>query len=273
MMRRFWIAFGIGTHLLFAWTVVRLFPFLRGGIVSDATTAGGGAGWLWIDALLAAQFALIHSWLLHPTTRKRLQAWIPSPQYGCVFCAASCASLLLTIEGWQHSPTVLWQFRGAAGTVVSSAFLLSWVALLYSLWLTGLGFQTGWTPWWAWVRGQEIPRRQFQTRGAYRVLRHPVYLSFLGLIWFTPAMTLDRAVLTGFWTLYIFVGSWLKDRRLLHYLGDTYRRYQARVPGYPLLPIGPLGRVPFAGDDLSPVTTPDHASGGSRRPAAAGQGG
>jgi len=78
-----------------------------------------------------------------------------------------------------------------------------------------------------------VPRREFRPRGAYHLLRHPVYLSFLGLIWFTPVLTLDHAILTGIWTTYIFVGSYLKDRRLVNYLGDDYRRYQAAVPGYP----------------------------------------
>jgi hypothetical protein len=58
-------------------------------------------------------------------------------------------------------------------------------------------------------------------------------------------MTLDHAVLTGVWTVYIFIGSYLKDRRLTHYLGDAYRAYQAKVPGYPLVPFGPLGKVEF----------------------------
>jgi len=46
------------------------------------------------------------------------------------------------------------------------------------------------------------------------------------------------------WTTYIFVGSALKDGRLVHFMGDTYRDYQARVPGYPGVGFGPLGRVP-----------------------------
>jgi hypothetical protein len=61
-------------------------------------------------------------------------------------------------------------------------------------------------------------------------------------------MTLDRAVLTAIWTAYIFIGSHLKDRRLLYYLGDVYRRYQARVPGYPFFLFGPLARVPWSGE-------------------------
>jgi protein-S-isoprenylcysteine O-methyltransferase Ste14 len=83
----------------------------------------------------------------------------------------------------------------------------------------------------------------FDERGAYRFLRHPVYLSFLGLIWFAPVVPLDRVVLMAVWTTYIFVGSALKDDRLVHFMGDTYREYQARVPGYPGVGFGPLGRV------------------------------
>jgi hypothetical protein len=56
-------------------------------------------------------------------------------------------------------------------------------------------------------------------------------------------MTADRAILTAVWTAYVFVGSYLKDRRLLYYVGEPYRRYLAEVPGYPGMVAGPLGRV------------------------------
>jgi len=97
------------------------------------------------------------------------------------------------------------------------------------------------TPWLAWVRRQASEKRTFNEVGWYRWFRHPIYLSFLGLIWFTPSMTLDHALLTGIWTVYIFAGSWLKDRRLEFYIGQSYREYEARVPGYPFITWGPLG--------------------------------
>jgi hypothetical protein len=61
-------------------------------------------------------------------------------------------------------------------------------------------------------------------------------------------MTLDHAALTAIWTGYIFYGSFLKDRRLEHFIGEPYKAYQQRVPGYPLLPAGPLGRHRPAAD-------------------------
>ena len=39
------------------------------------------------------------------------------------------------------------------------------------------------------------------------------------------------------------MGSHLKDRRLLYYIGEPYRQYQERVAGYPFIPAGPLGKV------------------------------
>ena len=123
------------------------------------------------------------------------------------------------------------------------AFYGSWGMLLYSLHLSGFGNQTGWSSWRPWVRGHDVPKRTFQPRSVFLLLRHPVYLSFLGLVWFVPCMTADRATLTAVWTVYVFVGSYLKDRRMVHYVGMAYRQYQAQVPGYPGMLAGPLGRL------------------------------
>lgn len=114
--------------------------------------------------------------------------------------------------------------------------------LLYSLWLTGLEYRTGLQPRGYWLRGRPAAKRVFEVRDAYRLLRHPVYLSFAGLIWFGPVLSADRLVLVGVWTACIVVGSRLKDLRLLHYVGDGYRRYAEQVPGYPAVALGPLAR-------------------------------
>lgn len=221
------IGCGLAVHGLFAFTVYHLFFFLRGDRQSAQTE------YLAVDALLALQFALPHSWLLLPGTRQRLGRWISPAFYGLFYCAATCASLLLMFALWSQSGAAIYRFEGWPRIVAQSLFIASWVALLYSLHLTGLGYQTGLTPWLYWVRRVPAPRRNFTPRGAYLLLRHPVYLSFLGLVWFTPDVTLDRVVLAAVWTPYIFLGSWLKDRRLLHYLGDNYRGYYQRVAGYP----------------------------------------
>ena len=243
--RRFWILFGAANQLLFGVTVLRLFVFLKGGDGFRACLSPGvnwGAHWIWIDSFLAIQFAVLHSAMLWPPIRSWLNRKMPPALGGSFFSAATCVSLFLTMEFWTPSPTSVWQVDGMALWVVFSLFLTSWCALTYSLWLTGFGLQTGYSPWWAWVRRRETPRRTFSPKGAYKLIRHPVYLSFLGLVWFNPSMTMDRLTLALLWTTHLYVGSYLKDRRLERFIGQPYREYETRVPGYPLLP-GPLGRL------------------------------
>ncbi len=248
------IGFGLFVQGLFLVTVWQLFWFLRDG--SNRVTAGG----LWLDALLALQFAVVHSVLLWPPVRRRLGVWISPAFYGSVSCLATCVGLLILFADWSSSSWSLWDVNGSAKALIRFGFYVSWVALIYSLSLNGLGYQTGLTPWWYWLRRQPQPRRPFEIRGAYRLFRHPVYLSFLGLIWFTPRMSLDHLLLTAVWTVYIFVGSYLKDARLTHYLGKVYREYQSRVPGYPLVWYGPLGRRPWR--DESETAAPATSSTG-----------
>ena len=237
--------FGVATHALFAFTVWHLFWFLKGsapdGLETRTASVAGAAA---IDALLAIAFAVPHSLFLVPAVRKAIVArGLAAPLYGCLYCVITCAALLTTILCWRPIDVVLWRWPAPLDRVVAGCFVASWGALFYSLHLTGLGWQTGLTPWWHWVRGQPQPKRVFAERGAYRFLRHPVYLSFLGLVWFVPVITLDRAVLMAVWSVYIFVGSVLKDRRLVSFVGTVYRDYQSRVPGYPGMPFGPLARI------------------------------
>jgi hypothetical protein len=230
------ISFGIATQILFVPTVYYVFMFLRDGVTRPA------GNWLVIDCLLALQFAVPHSILLLPRVRSALSRVMPSQFYGSLFAVSTCISLWVIFINWHSSPSLIWDTEGWSRIAIYAGFYASWVSLIYSLKLVGLGYQSGWTQWMYWFRRQALPRREFVQRGVYGWMRHPVYLSFLGLIWFTPRMTADHAMLTGVWTIYIFVGSYLKDRRMTFYLGETYCEYGRRVPGFPGMFFGPLGK-------------------------------
>ncbi len=245
-IRRFvGICYGFGNQILFLVTVWYLFWFLRDGAISSQSSPSVSSGWLLRDCGLALLFAVSHSVMLVPKTRRVLTRVIPAPFYDSTFCVVTCVSLLTLFFCWRPSDTVIWEVGGRLESCIRMCFYISWVSMIYSLALTGLGYQNGWTPFYHWLRRSRAPRREFRPHGAYKLIRHPVYLSFLGLIWFTPRMTLDHAALTAVWTAYIFYGSVLKDRRLESFLGDTYAEYQRRVPGFPLMFAGPLGRRRF----------------------------
>jgi methanethiol S-methyltransferase len=134
MRRAIGVLFGVGTQLVFLLTVWRLFAFLRGDVHP--------AGPIWLDYLLAGQFAVVHSLLLRPPVRKRLEARIGASFYGCLFALTTCGGLWLMFLFWRSSPQNLWNLTGWPIAAMDGAFYGAWVALFYSLWLNGLGYQT-----------------------------------------------------------------------------------------------------------------------------------
>jgi protein-S-isoprenylcysteine O-methyltransferase Ste14 len=226
---------GVAVQVLFGVTVAGLYAFMAGWRPTNSQPS------LALDAALALLFAVPHSYLRLPSVQARICARIGREFFGLFYCAITCATLWAMFLFWQADAAVLWRAPAAAAIVIQVLFHACWIALAYSLHLTGLGYQTGYTEWSYWRRREPLPRRRFVPRGAYQWLRHPVYLSFLGLVWFNPRQTSDQLVLEAVWTIYIAVGSYLKDERLAHYMGEEYRTYQSLVPGYPGLRLGPLG--------------------------------
>jgi protein-S-isoprenylcysteine O-methyltransferase Ste14 len=66
--------------------------------------------------------------------------------------------------------------------------------------------------------------------GLYRYMRHPLYTAGLLFIWLTPTMTCNLLALYIGLTIYILVGAYFEERKLLREFGEEYRVYQAKTP-------------------------------------------
>jgi len=73
-------------------------------------------------------------------------------------------------------------------------------------------------------------RGSIVTDGLYRYVRHPLYAAGLVFIWFTPVMTWNRFVLYFSLTLYIIIGAYFEERKLLREFGRDYYEYKVRTP-------------------------------------------
>jgi hypothetical protein len=147
--------FGIVTHLIFFVTAWCLFWFLIAtpGIPSDQSVL--------IDLGLIFQFAISHSLWLWPPLKKRLGRLISRSFYGCFYCLMTCLSLGLVMWQWRTIPGVIWQTSGTMYVAIWCGYIASWVFLLYSVSLTGAGFQTGFTEWQHWIRRLPLAPRTF----------------------------------------------------------------------------------------------------------------
>ena len=68
------------------------------------------------------------------------------------------------------------------------------------------------------------------TDGWYAHVRHPLYVGLLVFGWLIPEMTVNRLTLLIVFTLYILIGAWFEERKLLKDFAPAYAEYKARVP-------------------------------------------
>jgi protein-S-isoprenylcysteine O-methyltransferase Ste14 len=68
------------------------------------------------------------------------------------------------------------------------------------------------------------------TDGLYAIIRHPIYTASLVFIWFSPEMTVNHLVLWMVFSVYIFIGAYFEERKLLADFGAEYAAYKSRTP-------------------------------------------
>ena len=68
------------------------------------------------------------------------------------------------------------------------------------------------------------------SKQAFRYTRHPGNLGALGIFLLVPRMTVNRVALLAMVAIYVVVGSWHEERRLLSAYGEAYERYRKLVP-------------------------------------------
>jgi len=120
-----------------------------------------------------------------------------------------------------------------AAASLSGLYLASWGLLLYATFLIDHFDLFGLSQVWRALRGNEARRLKFVTPALYRIVRHPIYTGWLGIMWFTPTMSISHLVFALGSTAYIFIGIKLEERDLED-AHPEYTQYKTKVPA--LLP-------------------------------------
>ncbi len=68
------------------------------------------------------------------------------------------------------------------------------------------------------------------TRGLYRIVRHPLYTFSLLFIWLTSSMSQNSLTVYISATIYVLIGAYFEERKLLRDFGDAYAEYKRRTP-------------------------------------------
>jgi protein-S-isoprenylcysteine O-methyltransferase Ste14 len=189
----------------------------------------GQGGVLLLDAGLSLLFFLQHSGMVRRKFRRSLATIMPEEYYAAFYAIASGAVLLAVIFFWQEgallvaAPTGLlrWSFR-VLFCLAIAGFLWCGLSLKYFD-PFGIGPLLG-------RHGAKSEQVTLTIAGPYRLVRHPLYLLSIVMIWSCPDLTTDRLLFNLLWTGWIVGGAYLEERDLVDEFGDSYREYRRRVP-------------------------------------------
>lgn len=180
------------------------------------------------NAALFSAFGLHHSVFARLRVRERVRAVAGSAVERSVY--VWLASLLLIGVCWLWEPVlgVWWQVRGAGawdGRIVQALGVLLTIAgarAIDVLELAGLRQVEG--P----IRTGGMPA-VFRTTGVYGLVRHPIYLGWVLMVFGEPTMTATRGVFAVVSTVYLIVAIPLEERTLAATAGPAYDEYRRAV--------------------------------------------
>ena len=77
---------------------------------------------------------------------------------------------------------------------------------------------------------EEEKHAKFVTNGLYRLVRHPLYTAGLLFLWLSPQVTVNSFTLYVAATIYILIGAYFEERKLMREFGTAYAEYKSRTP-------------------------------------------
>ncbi|MGD8562407.1 MAG: isoprenylcysteine carboxylmethyltransferase family protein [Desulfarculaceae bacterium] len=184
-------------------------------------------------AYLAGTWALwcgLHSLLLWEPLRQRLEK--------ALGFRASVYRLHFSLLALLSLAPVAYYTRQSGG-LTGFFWPWPWLGLQAPLWLAGLAlfgwalisFQRGGVDLAGWqgaVAGSDRTPH-LVTGGAYGLVRHPMHLAALIMIWARHLTTADL-IINSVLTAYLFLGGIHEERRLYRMFGAAYQEYARRVP-------------------------------------------
>jgi protein-S-isoprenylcysteine O-methyltransferase Ste14 len=196
-----------------------------------------------VVAMAAVVYCLVHSLLAMDRTKRTARRVLGDAGYRWyrlaynVFAVVSAMPLVVRLR--LAPDALLWAVPAPAVYLTLALQLAALVAMAHAVMLVGAGdfLGLGVVP-----PVRSVANPSLVTAGAYRYVRHPLYALGLVVIWLTPVMTTSGLAIAVVFTVYLIVGSYIEESRLLSAYGEEYSQYRRRTPRFLPWPRPPQSR-------------------------------
>jgi len=226
-------AYGVVCHVLFGIAVLAMIAAMFFGMSESLGPLP--APWSYVaNAILIVQFPVVHSLLLSRRGGPALARLAPAPHGRTLstttYAIVASAQLLALFAFWSPSGIIWWRAEGAAFVALCLAYGASWLLLIKASYDAGAEVQSGALGWMS-LAGNKAPKfPDMPTRGTFRYIRQPIYVSFALTTWTVPVWTPDQLAVAISLTAYCLLAPRLKERRFAARYGERFETYKRQVP-------------------------------------------
>ena len=224
-------AFSIAGGVLFASSIACFIWFYLFGL--DRRQGGRDIlAALTINVALFSIFALHHSVFARPQLRAWMARTVSPRLERSMYVWAASVSFGAVCLLWQPAGAPLWDADGAARLLLRAlqlggiAFTLWAAQALDGLALAGVRQLDAPLP----ASGIETSSATLQHTGPYGIVRHPIYLGWLLIVWPAPTMTPSHLMFAAVSTAYLVLATIYEERGLHQTFGPAYAEYARKVP-------------------------------------------
>lgn len=227
-------AYGLVCYAMFLGVFLYAIGWI-GNFLTPTRLDGPRTGPLWaavaVNLGLLTLFALQHSVMARPTFKRWWTRFVPTPVERSTYVLATNLALLAMFVFWRPMGGVIWDIQHPAGRAAMFALNgFGWALVLVTTFLINHFDLFGLRQVWLYLRGRPYTHLRFVTPGPYRMVRHPLYVGWLCVFWFTPTMTAAHLLFAAMTTAYILVAIRLEERNLVEHHGAAYERYRRHTP-------------------------------------------
>ena len=185
-----------------------------------------------VNTLLLTVFAVQHSLMARPAFKEWWTKIIGKAGERSTYVLFSSLALILLFWQWKPIKDVIWEVRSeVVSQALTGLFLVGLLVVLLSTFMINHFDLFGLKQVYENLVGKTAKAQAFTTKYFYGLVRHPIMLGFLIMLWAVPKMTLGHLFFSVGSTAYIFIAvKYLEEKDLRKMIGEQYVDYQKKVP-------------------------------------------